>query len=181
MFYNHQQCYDLCPQTCLSVKATLSGALKAHDTIYFQWLVTLLNMKYLFSSLNSFLSDSVFSLWIIFCLTASLVAQLVKNPPAMQKTWVKFLGWEDLLEKGMATHSSILSWEIPWLEKPGGLQSMGPQSLTRLSDFFLPPGASAPCPRAAPPPPARRERSGYISHPKPEIQIKGVGREQNKG
>ena len=45
---------------------------------------------------------------------ASLVAQLVKNPPAMQKTWVQSLGWEDPLEKGMAPHSSILAWRIPW-------------------------------------------------------------------
>ena len=45
---------------------------------------------------------------------ASLVAQLVKNPPAMQKTWVQSLGWEDPLEKGKATHSSILAWRIPW-------------------------------------------------------------------
>ena len=47
-------------------------------------------------------------------LWASLVAQLVKNPPAMRKTWVQSWGWEDPLEKGMATHSSILSWRIPW-------------------------------------------------------------------
>ena len=45
---------------------------------------------------------------------ASLVAQLVKNPPAMWETWVQSLGWEDPLEKGMATHSSILAWRIPW-------------------------------------------------------------------
>ena len=45
---------------------------------------------------------------------ASLVAQLVKNPPAMQETWVRSLGWEDLLEKERATHSSILAWRIPW-------------------------------------------------------------------
>ena len=45
---------------------------------------------------------------------ASLVAQLVKNPPAMWETWVLSLGWEDLLEKGKATHSSILAWRIPW-------------------------------------------------------------------
>ena len=56
---------------------------------------------------------------------ASLVAQLVKNPPAMQETWVQSLGWEDPLEKEMATHSSILAWRIPWTEEPGGLQSMG--------------------------------------------------------
>ena len=45
---------------------------------------------------------------------ASVVAQLVKNPPAMQETWVRSLGWEDPLEKGKATHSSILAWRIPW-------------------------------------------------------------------
>ena len=58
---------------------------------------------------------------------ASLVAQLVKNPPAMQETCVQFLGWEDPLEKEMATHSSILAWKIPWTEDPGRLQSNGLQ------------------------------------------------------
>ena len=61
---------------------------------------------------------------------ASLVAQLVKNLPAMQETPVQSLGWEDPLEEEMATHSSILAWEIPWTVKPGGLQSMGSQSRT---------------------------------------------------
>ena len=56
---------------------------------------------------------------------AYLVAQVVKNPPAMQGTWVKSLGWEDPLEKGMTTHSSILAGESPWTEEPGGLHSMG--------------------------------------------------------
>ena len=58
---------------------------------------------------------------------ASLVAQMVKNLPAMQVTWVQSLGWEDPLEKGMATHSSILAWRILWTVKPGRLQSMGLQ------------------------------------------------------
>ena len=58
---------------------------------------------------------------------ASLVAQMVKNLPAMQGTRIQSLGWEDPLEKGMATHSSILAWGIPWTEKPGELQSMGLQ------------------------------------------------------
>ena len=49
---------------------------------------------------------------------------MVKNPPAMQKTWVRSLGLEGPLKKEMATHSSILAWEIPWTEEPGGLQSM---------------------------------------------------------
>ena len=47
---------------------------------------------------------------------------MVKNPPAVQETWVRSLGWEDLLEKKMVTHSSILAWEIPFSEDPGGLQ-----------------------------------------------------------
>ena len=55
---------------------------------------------------------------------SSLVAQMVKNLPAMQETWVQSLGWEDLLKEGMATHSSILAWRIPWTEEPGGLQSV---------------------------------------------------------
>ena len=54
----------------------------------------------------------------------SLVTQMVKNVPAMQDTWVLSLGWDDPLEKGMATHSSILTWRIPLREKPGRLQSM---------------------------------------------------------
>ena len=52
---------------------------------------------------------------------------MVKNLPAVQETWVQSLGWEDPLEKGIATHSSILAWRIPWTEEPGGLQSMGSQ------------------------------------------------------
>ena len=58
---------------------------------------------------------------------ASLVSQVVKNLPAMQETQVQSLGQEDPLEGEMATHSSILAWEIPWTEEPGGLQSMGLQ------------------------------------------------------
>ena len=62
-------------------------------------------------------------------LRASLVAQTVKNLPAVRETWVPSLGWEDPLEKGMAIHSSILAWKFPFLgtEEPGGLQSMGSQ------------------------------------------------------
>ena len=58
---------------------------------------------------------------------ASLLAQSVKNLPAMQETCVQFLGQEDPLEKEMTTHSSTLAWRIPWTEEPGGLQSMGSQ------------------------------------------------------
>ena len=53
------------------------------------------------------------------------MAKTVKCLPAMQETWVQSLGWEDPLEKEMATHSSTLAWKIPWTEEPGRLQSMG--------------------------------------------------------
>ena len=55
------------------------------------------------------------------------MAQRLKHLPAMRETWVQSLGWEDPLEKEMATHPSILAWRIPWMEKPGGLQYMGSQ------------------------------------------------------
>ena len=59
--------------------------------------------------------------------SASLMDQTVKNLPAMQEIWARFLGQEDPLEKGMAAHSSVLAWEIPWIEEPGRLESMGLQ------------------------------------------------------
>ena len=59
------------------------------------------------------------------CGGASLVAQMVKNLPEIWKTWVQSLGWEDPLEKGLATHSSILAWRIQWIEEPDRLQSTG--------------------------------------------------------
>ena len=62
---------------------------------------------------------------------APLVAQLVKNPPAMQESQVRSLGGEDPLKKEMATHSSILAWRIPWTEEPGGLQGVT-KSYTQL-------------------------------------------------
>ena len=68
---------------------------------------------------------------------ASLVAQMVKNLSAMQENWVQLLGWEDPLEKGMATHSSILAWRISWTEEPGIIQTMESQSYTQLSDFYI--------------------------------------------
>ena len=59
---------------------------------------------------------------------------VVKNLPAMQETWVQSLGHEDLLEREMATHSSILAWKSPWTEEPGGLQSKGSQGWIQLTD-----------------------------------------------
>ena len=65
-----------------------------------------------------------------FYKAASLVAQSVKNPPVVQDTQVRFLGSEDLLEKEMATHSSILAWKIPWAEEASRLQPIGSQELS---------------------------------------------------
>ena len=59
---------------------------------------------------------------------------VVKSQAAMQKMWVQYLGWEDPLENKMATHSSILAWVIPWVEKSSGLWSLGPQSRTQHSE-----------------------------------------------
>ena len=66
----------------------------------------------------------------------SLVAQTIENLPAVQETWLRSLGRDNLPEKKMATHSSILAWRIPWTEEPGGLQSMGSQRVGQdLSDL----------------------------------------------
>ena len=80
----------------------------------------------LFSSLKVGLDNYDLNIFISY---RSLVAQMVKNLPAMQETWARSLGWEDPLEKRMATHSSILAWTIPQTEEPGGLQSMGLQRI----------------------------------------------------
>ena len=71
-------------------------------------------------------SSHVLSFLILF---AEVVDQMIKNPPALWETWVRSQGWEDPLAEGMATHSSILAWRIPWTEEPGRLQSMGLQRL----------------------------------------------------
>ena len=65
------------------------------------------------------------------------MAQTVKTLPAIQETWVRFLSWEDPLEKGMATHSSILAWITPLTEEPGGLHSMGSQELDMTEQLTL--------------------------------------------
>ena len=62
------------------------------------------------------------------------VAQMLKNPPAAGETWVRSLGWEDSLDKGVATYSSILAWRIPWTEEPDRLQFMGSQRVGHDSD-----------------------------------------------
>ena len=70
-------------------------------------------------------------------MVASLVAQTVKNLPAMWETQVRSLVWEDPLEKGMANYSSILAWRIPWIEESGGLQSMGSQESDTTEQLTL--------------------------------------------
>ena len=90
-------------------------------------------LTYRYCNLWVFLILSCYILVVIYYRTiergASLVAQTVKNLPAMWGTWVQSLGWEDALEDSMATHSSIRAWRIPWTEEPGGLQSMWSQSV----------------------------------------------------
>ena len=72
-------------------------------------------------------TDDLYNLIYFYIIWASLVAQTIKNLLAMQEIRVHSLGWEDPLEKGMATHSSILAWRITWTEEPGRLQSIGSQ------------------------------------------------------
>ena len=62
---------------------------------------------------------------------------VMKNPSEMQEMWVRPLGWDDALEKEMATHSSILAWRIPWTQEPGGLQSMASQRVDRTEQLTL--------------------------------------------
>ena len=78
----------------------------------------------------------VYCTWFYSPSGASLVAQMVKNLSAMRKTWVQSLSGEDLLQKGMTTHSSILAWRIPWTEKPGGLLPIGSQELDMTEQHF---------------------------------------------
>ena len=88
--------------------------------------------SYVLEILNYFMLTLIFNINPVF--TDFPVAQKVKNLPAMQETRVRSLGWEVPLEKRMAIHSSIPACRIPWTEKAGGLQTMGSQSWTRLSD-----------------------------------------------
>ena len=68
---------------------------------------------------------------------APLVAQLIKNPPAMWETWVQSLGWEDPLEKGKATHSSILAWRIPWTSPGGHKESDTTETFTSTGHYWV--------------------------------------------
>ena len=78
-----------------------------------------------YGNIHSFHLCSILWWFILMGVLGFPVAQAIKNLPAMWKTQVQSLGWEDPLEKGMAPHPSIIAWRIPWTEEPGGLQSMG--------------------------------------------------------
>ena len=88
---------------------------------------------------SKYLDNVLWSRHLKFIITSMcggfLIAQIVKTLPEMQEIQVWSLGQEDPLEKGMRTHSSILAWRIPWTEKPGGIQSIGSQSQTRLRNL----------------------------------------------
>ena len=83
--------------------------------------------------------DSSKICWALIVCTASQVAQTVKNLSAMRTIWIQSLGWEDPLEKGTATHSSLLVWRIPWTEESGGLQSMGLKESNTAEQLTLSP------------------------------------------
>ena len=89
---------------------------------YFICDYMLLFMKYLIISFN------LTAINLYYLMISSMVIQMVENWPAMEETWVRPLSQEDPLEKGMATHSSVLALRIPWTEEPGGLQSTGSQN-----------------------------------------------------
>ena len=93
----------------------------------FFFFISLFNI-HLLSTCFVLVTVSIIVIWLKLT-WASLMAQRVKNLPALQETHVQSLGWEDPLGKGMATHSSILAWRTPWTEEPGGLQFMGSQRL----------------------------------------------------
>ena len=108
-FCTYDECWN--DFRTFSICQSLGPSSMDQSLIYFCF-IKCCNFSYLFFSLE---------VWFNHC----FVAQLVKNLPEMQETWVQSLGWKDPLKKEMATHSSILAWRIPWTEEPRGLQSMG--------------------------------------------------------
>ena len=121
--------FSFCPPYYLK-HSFLAFVIYSTFDVYFFILLSLLEMCILSIFQNVFLYFIYFLKFI-----ASLVAQWQGICLSMKVTWVRSLGQEDTLQKEMVTHSSILAWEIPWTEEPGGLQSMGSQkSRTRLSN-----------------------------------------------
>ena len=118
----------------------------ANISLFTHLFIYALVTEHLLCSMNCFIfltSPSHHFYWEIadihHCISwrASLVAQMVRNLPAMWETWVQSLGWEDPLEEHMATYSSILAWRIPWTKEPGGLQSMALQRVTVESQLSI--------------------------------------------
>ena len=138
-----------CMQWCLESTVDLHqpwGRL-CHPALLWEKIDQIQKLKTLFSS---HLSNTLQNFWSCYTNTELISgnlrhfthtyiwgfpgASVVNIPPAKQDMQVQSLGWEDPLEKEMATHSSLLTWKIPWIEEPGGLQSMGSQSRTWLSE-----------------------------------------------
>ena len=107
------------PQECTNPKNVWTPRVLIEKFILPRWLWQIFLVSMCLIEINIFL----IRVW------ASLVAPMVKNPSATQETWVQSLHWDDSLEKGMVSHSSSLAWRIPWIEEPGGLQSMGSQRI----------------------------------------------------
>ena len=142
---NHTEWKKLIPKVYLyygSIYITfLTALLRYNSQIYISLRV---HSSLVFSIVTEFCNHHHNLVWYHFCHTKETLYLLfffpggivVKNLPAVQETQVQSLGWEDPLEKKMSTHSSILAWEIPWTEEPGGLKSMGLQkSQTQVSDL----------------------------------------------
>ena len=120
-----QSCPTLCnPIDCRPPGPSVHGIFPARILL---WVAFSFSRACICSSflLITFNSCIIFFIWVYHITWASLVAQMAKNLPAMQETWLWSLGGEDLLKKGMTIHSSTLAWRIPWTEEPGGLSSWG--------------------------------------------------------
>ena len=116
---------------CQSIGVSASAVLPIHIQDLFRLeltsLISLLSKEFSRVFSNTTVQKHQFFGAQLSLLGASLVAQRLKHLPGMRETWVRSLGWEDPLEKEMATHSSTLAWRIPWRKEPGRLQSMGSQ------------------------------------------------------
>ena len=106
----------------------LATLLSVHPTLLFACVHSSFSISACFCPVSQFIC-TIFPDSIFYINWSSLVAHLVTSPPAMKETWIQSLGREDRLEKEMTTHSSTLAWRISWTEEPGGLQSMGSNSV----------------------------------------------------
>ena len=122
---NVSRAHNICQAFLSSYQTTsLSGSLGNSQTMWSLWHTFKQYPKGIYTK-TIYLGMQSLYIHIYLKKWASLVAQLVKNLPAMQETWVRSLGWEDPLEKGKATHSSILSWRIPWTVQSMGSHEVG--------------------------------------------------------